>query len=129
VASLDTRFLRALGVGQGVFYVGSGLWPLADGASFQRVTGFKADFWLAQTVGLLLAVSGLVLISAAWRRRLTPEVVTLAVSEALVLAAVDVYCVPQPRTTPVYFMDAVVEICLAVLWIYGGWRGRREENR
>lgn len=87
---------------QGGFYLVTGLWPLVSGGTFQRVTGFKADFWLAQTVGLLLAVSGTVLLAAARARRVTREIGLLGALQAAVLAGVDLYGVYQPRTTRVY---------------------------
>jgi hypothetical protein len=44
---------------QATFYVGTGIWPLVQRRSFERVTGPKADFWLAQTVGVTVAAVGL----------------------------------------------------------------------
>ncbi|HEU5077663.1 MAG TPA: hypothetical protein VFT72_00525 [Opitutaceae bacterium] len=109
-----TRLLCAL---QGGFYLLTGIWPVLSGYTFQRVTGFKADFWLAQTVGLLLAMSGLVMIVAARARRITPEIALLAAGEAVLLAIVDIYCVGQPHTTRVYLIDAAAEIILVLAWL------------
>jgi hypothetical protein len=71
--------------------------------SFQAVTGFKADFWLVQTVGLLLVVSGAVMLRAASTGRITPEIGWLGAGQALELGIMDIYAVTQPRTTPVYW--------------------------
>ena len=72
-ASLRSRTLapRWIARVQGWFYLLSGIWPLVSGGTFQAVTGYKTDFWLAQTVGLLLAASGVVLILAANASRIT----------------------------------------------------------
>lgn len=115
---------RSLARIQGWFYLITGAWPLVSGDSFQAVTGFKADFWLAQTVGLLLAVSGAVLLMAARHGRITPEIRWLAAGEAVVLGLVDLYCVHQPRTTRVYWLDAIVEAALVIGWIRASLRRR-----
>src|SRR5437868_1530386 len=94
------RFLAQL---QGWYYLITGIWPLVSGQSFQTITGFKADFWLAQTVGLLLAVSGVAMIRAGRTSRVTMEIAWLALGQAAALAIIDVYCVSQPRTTRAYW--------------------------
>src|SRR4051812_43430058 len=108
---------------QGWLYVLTGLWPLVHGHSFQLITGFKADFWLAQTVGALLAVSGAVMINAARTGRVTPEIGWLAAGQAAALAAIDLYCVSQPRTTRAYWLDAPVELAFVFAWLVV-WRQR-----
>jgi hypothetical protein len=103
---------------QGWYYAASGIWPLVSGGTFQAVTGPKADFWLAQTVGLLLAITGAVLILAARAGRVTPEIKLLGILQAAALALVDGYCVFQPRTTLSYLLDAVVELGLVAAWSF-----------
>ena len=115
---------------QGVFYVVSGIWPLLSPRTFQIVTGFKADFWLAQTVGAMLALSGVVLFLAARAGRITSEIALLGGGLAAVLCVVDIGCVAAPRTTPAYWVDAVVECGLVVAWVIA-WRrsGRKLQRR
>jgi cytochrome b subunit of formate dehydrogenase len=115
-----------LGRLQGWFYFTTGIWPLVAGSSFQVVTGVKADFWLAQTVGALLAISGAVLWRAAKLNRITPEIMLLAAGQAAVLAVADVYGVFQPGTTPVYLLDAVVEATLVAGWARAWRRAQRD---
>ena len=125
---MNTVFSVRLAQLQGWFYVLTGLWPVFHGYSFQLITGFKADFWLAQTVGLLLAASGTVLVLAAGARRLTRELALLGGLQALALAGVDFYCVRLPNTTPVYLVDAVAELALVTGWVRA-WRiARRGAN-
>ena len=57
---------------QAAFYVSTGVWPLLHRRSFERVTGPKTDFWLAQTVGLIVAAIGIGLAQAASRERGVP---------------------------------------------------------
>lgn len=120
---------RALGLGQGLFYLISGVWPLLHAASFLAVTGPKTDFWLAQTVGALLAVSGAVFMWAAWRGRLTAEVRFLAAAQAAVLASVDIVFVARGRILPVYLADAVVELAIVGGWLWVSRRGKPLRNQ
>jgi hypothetical protein len=65
---------RELAVTQGVYYVATGIWPLLDIESFERITGPKADRWLVKTVGALvtadaLAQAALLVAWVRWRGR------------------------------------------------------------
>jgi hypothetical protein len=113
--------LLKLALIQGVFYVATGVWPLIDIVSFQLVTGPKTDLWLVKTVGVLVTVIGLVLLSSARSRRVTNEMVMLAVGSALGLAAIDLIYALSGRISAVYLGDAIVEIGLAALWAVA-WR-------
>ena len=110
--------LLKLALVQGVFYVATGVWPLVDIVSFQLVTGPKTDLWLVRTVGVLVTVIGLVLLSSARSRRVTNEIVMLAAGSALGLAGIDLIYALSGRISAVYLGDAVVEIGFAVLWAF-----------
>ena len=66
-------------------------------------------------------VIGLVLLSAARRRRVCAELVLLAVGSALGLAAIDLVYSLSGRISTIYLADAAVEIGLALLWVIA-WR-------
>ncbi|HEX2979692.1 MAG TPA: hypothetical protein VHO48_05470 [Anaerolineaceae bacterium] len=104
---------------QGGFYLITGLWPLIHSASFERVTGPKADLWLVKTVGVLVSVIGGILLAAGLRRRPRPEVSALGIGSAASLAGVDLVYTAQQRISPVYRLDAAAEIGLIVLWLAG----------
>ncbi|HEX8821509.1 MAG TPA: hypothetical protein VF794_16410 [Archangium sp.] len=104
-----------LAVAQGVFYVGTGVWPLVHLRSFEAVTGPKREGWLVKTVGALIAVVGGTLLSAGLRRRVGPELMLLAAGSAASLAAVDLRYSPQ-RISPVYLLDAFAEGVLLTGW-------------
>lgn len=123
IASGDLR--HALALGQGIFYLLTGLWPLVSSGSFQRVTGPKTDLWLVKTVGALVAVIGGVLLLAARRRRVTPEIELLAAGGAAGLAAIDIVYVARRAIAPIYLLDAAVEVALIVSWLVAGRPGRR----
>lgn len=74
-----------------------------------------------RTVGVLVTVIGAVLLLAGRRRRVTDEIVLLAVGSALGLAAIDVIYAVSGRVSAVYLADALVEVGLALLWLVA-WR-------
>ena len=114
-----------LAAGQGAYYLTTGVWPLVDIRSFEWLTGPKADRWLVQTVGVLVGVIGGVLLLAAGRRRLTPELRLLAGGSAAGLAAIDVVFVARRRIRPIYLGDASVNVALAAGWAIAQARPRR----
>jgi energy-converting hydrogenase Eha subunit E len=103
-------------LGQGCFYVLSGVWPLVSMGTFLRVTGPKTDLWLVKTVAALIAVIGLVLLLAAARQEVMASVVLLAVGAAASLAVIDVVYVIKRVIGPVYLLDAVAELGLVFWW-------------
>lgn len=110
---------------QGSFYVITGLWPLLHGKSFQMVTEFKTTFWLAQVVGALLALIGAVLLVAARKAVIAPEIVLLGAGSAGLLAVADLLIVPLPESSRAYWLDCPVEIAFVVAW----WSTRRDADR
>lgn len=44
-----SRVERRVAMSHGLFRVGSGLWPVIDLKSFERVTGPRTDGWLVKT--------------------------------------------------------------------------------
>lgn len=119
-----SRVERSVAMSHGLFWVGSGLWPIIDLKSFERVTGPKTDGWLVKTVGGLIAVVGATLVAAGARHRITPEARGLAMGSSLVLAAVDVLYSLKRRISPLYLLDAVAELAFAATWLKRRpWRG------
>src|SRR5688572_28129121 len=104
-----------LSVAQGAFYFGTGLWPLFNIESFQKVTGPKRDLWLVKTVGTLISIGGGVMLLAGLRRRTSPETTALAVGSALGLSAIDINYASKKTISKVYLLDAVVELTLVGL--------------
>ena len=105
-----------LALAQGAFYVATGVWPLVSVRTFEAVTGPKVDRWLVKTVGALVTVVGGVLVAAGSQRRVTPEIALLAAGSAAVLASIDAVYVAKGRISPVYLLDAAVELPLAAAW-------------
>jgi hypothetical protein len=118
---------RALAA-QGAYYLATGVAPFLSRRWFERVTGPKTEWWLVQTTGLLVTVSGAGLISAVARDRVTPEVVGMAAGWAASLAAIDVIYVARRRIAPTYLADAGIELGLLAALAAGAGGGRRRRG-
>jgi len=117
---------RGLAAGQGAFYVATGAWPLVHMPSFEAVTGPKLERWLVRTVGVLVATIGATLALGARRGPIAPELRLLAGASAAGLAAIDGwYAGRRRRISPVYLVDAAVELGLAGAWLAFARRGAR----
>ena len=116
-SSMAPPLPRWLAFVQGVFYVATGLWPLFHMPSFLAVTGPKADLWLVQAFGLLIAAVGVVFLWAWLRRRIDPAVVLAGIVVPTTLAFSDAYFVAKGDIPPIYLADAVAEAALAAAWL------------
>jgi hypothetical protein len=56
-------------IAQGGYYVATGVAPFVSRRLFERVTGPKADWWLVQTVGVLVTAAGAGMVSTGRSRR------------------------------------------------------------
>lgn len=108
-----------LTVGQGLYYGATGIWPLLHLSSFMRVTGPKVDGWLVKTVGALVAVSGVALISAGRAGRITPETVILGAGQPVAFILIDSIYAAKGRISRIYLADAALQLLLLA-----GWWGR-----
>jgi hypothetical protein len=109
---------------QAAFYVMTGLWPLINLESFERITGPKTDDWLVYTVGLLLAAIGLTLWIGTRGERPNGAVVFLGAATASSLATIDLTYALSGRISSIYLLDAAGEIALLVLIIVSALRLR-----
>jgi hypothetical protein len=107
---------RGTAIGQGAFWLASGVWPLAHYRSFEAVTGPKEDDWLVKTIGALIATVGATLMAAGVKRRVTPEVALLGAASAAALSFADVFFVSKKRISRVYLLDLVAEAPFLAGW-------------
>jgi hypothetical protein len=105
---------------QGGYFLFTGVWPLVSRRTFEAVTGPKKDFWLAQTVGVLVASVGSVLVLSGKRGRVGRDARWLAASSSAGLAAIDAVYVARGRISKVYLADAAIEAALVSAWIAYG---------
>jgi hypothetical protein len=121
----SSEFMASIAVAQGLYYAATGVWPLVSIGTFQKVTGPKTDLWLVKTVGVLVSVTGVVLMTAGWRRQTTPQIPLLAAGSAAGLAAIDITYVAKKRISPIYLLDALAEVALIFCWTFGRhWAGK-----
>jgi hypothetical protein len=113
---MEMLTVERVALAQGLFYAATGLWPLVHMRSFLWVTGPKTDLWLVKTVGVIVLVVGCVLLLAAGRAAVSPEVALLATGCAAALAGVDFVYVAKRAIGPVYLLDAAAEIGLIAWW-------------
>jgi uncharacterized membrane protein AbrB (regulator of aidB expression) len=97
---------------QGVYYLGTGVAPFISRRAFEAVTGPKQEWWLVETVGVLVTAVGGGVAAAAARDRVTPEITAIAAGCAGGLAAVDIVYVARRRISPAYLADAAAQIAL-----------------
>jgi hypothetical protein len=119
---------RMLALGQGWYFLVTGVWPILHMRSFEWVTGPKVDKWLVKTAGVLITAVGATLAMAGRRgrgERPPDEIPLLAVGSAAGLTAIDVVYVAKKRISPVYLLDAVAEVALIGAWVVA-LRARRE---
>jgi hypothetical protein len=84
----------------------------SPGRAFEAVTGPKKEWWLVETVGVLVTAVGGGLLAAAARDRVTPELVAIAAGCAGGLAAIDVVYIARGRIAPTYLLDASAQLAL-----------------
>lgn len=107
------------GLIQGSFYLATGLWPLFHRRSFEAVTGPKTDWWLVETVGILVSAIGSSLLLAHRSESQLPSKV-LGLGAAAGLAFLEMKQVAERRISPVYLVDAAVELGLCGAWLARG---------
>lgn len=120
------HLFRWVALGQGLYFILTGLWPLLSMRTFQLVTGPKTDRWLVNTVGVLVLTIGAVLTRAAFRDRVAPDLPLLAMGSAAGLAGIDVIYVARRRIARIYLLDALAEATLLGLWAAQLWRSGRD---
>jgi hypothetical protein len=99
-------------LGQGGYYLATGVAPFASRRLFERVTGPKLEWWLVQTTGVLVTSIGAGIVSATLRNRETPEIVGIAAGCAAGLAGIDIVYVLRGRISPVYLADAGIQLAV-----------------
>ena len=97
---------------QATYYCATGMLPLASMRTFETLTGKKCDRWLVQMVGLLATAIGLSLGVSSLSEEIEPASLTLSCSAALAFAGIDIVHTCRRRISPVYLVDAAVELLI-----------------
>lgn len=107
---------RAVAGVEAAYYAPTALAPFVSRRAFERVTGPKSEWWLVLTVSTLVGSVAAALGLAA-REDPGPESAVLGVGCALTLGLIDVIYAGRGRISPVYLVDAAVELPLAAAWM------------
>jgi hypothetical protein len=107
----------------GTFNVVGGVWPLVHRRSFEWLLGPKHDYWLAQTVGALMAVNGVVQLSAGDDATAVAQARRIGMATSGVLLAIDLIYVPTGRIRWTYLLDAVLEAGWIGAWTASDYAG------
>jgi hypothetical protein len=102
---------------QGIYFFLAGIWPIISIGTFQLVTGPKTDLWLVKTVGIILAIIGVVLIFAQINTEINSSIILLAIGSALSLAIVEFVYVSKRVISAIYLADALIELILIAWWL------------
>src|SRR6478609_6070759 len=94
---------------QGIYYFVTGIWPLLHMPSFVLVTGPKTDYWLVRMVALLIVSISLALLSAAYHKRVSPEIKILAIASIISFCIIDFYYAWADRISGIYVLDGIAE--------------------
>jgi hypothetical protein len=98
---------------QGYYYIFTGLWPVFNMSSFEKITGKKTDKWLVKQVGLLAAAIGISLLFAQY-----PDKRIVAVPAAIAFMLIDFYYALVKRIPKIYMADGSIQIIFIVSWIF-----------
>jgi hypothetical protein len=97
---------------QSIYYGITGAWPVIHMPSFEAITGPKTDDWLVHMVGLLTVAIAVTI----WPRTavVPTSIRTLAIWAAASYTVIDVVYTVLGVISPIYLMDAVVEVGIIV---------------
>lgn len=107
---------RDVALAQGIYYGATAVWPLLSRRTFEAVTGPKDDWWLVETISLLILPIGGALAAAGARDRVTPEIELLGAGAAGLLAASDVLVAVRRRGRWSYLADAAASGAILAAW-------------
>ena len=117
-------------MGQGIYYVLLGVWPLVYFDSFADAVGIQLHPFQAQLFGAVLAVVGGALIESARRGPPGSYPVLLAACVAAALALIDLVWLPRLRVISWFWVDLVAELAFAISLIlhYPRYQAERSQT-
>ena len=108
--------LRGVATAQAAYYLFTALLPFVSRRAFESITGPKVEWWLVQTVAVLVGSIGTAIALSTRRRTPPDEVVALAITAAGGLCVIDSVYAARGRIRDVYLIDAAMELGLIVGW-------------
>lgn len=108
------RFRRLAIMAQGLYYILTGLWPLAHFASFSRAVALPVNPFQAQAFGAVLVVIGAHFMEAGRRAPPGSSATLLGIAVAGAIAVVDMVWLPRLASASALWVDLVAEVAIAV---------------
>jgi hypothetical protein len=107
---------RTLAAVQAAYYLPTAVTPLLSRSAFERVTGRKTEWWLVLTVSALVGAVGAALATSV-RGHPGTETAVLGAGAAAGMGLIDVVYVSRGRISPVYLVDAALQLPMAAAWV------------
>src|SRR4051812_12146224 len=105
--------MEAIATIQGLYFLVTGLWPVVNFYSFEKVTGAKVDVWLTKQVGLLAAAIGYVLLATDPGDTLK----ILAILSSLSFLVIDIFYSLRETISRIYLVDGVLQVIFIAWWL------------
>jgi hypothetical protein len=102
---------------QGIYYLITGLWPIAHIRSFMAVTGPKTDLWLVKTVGAITIAIACVLLFAYATQEMNHTIKLLPILSAAAFTIIDIYYPLKGVISKVYLIDSAIQILFILAWL------------
>ena len=110
------RRARRVALAQSAYFLATGVAPFVSRRAFEAVTGPKREWWLVETVGVVVTPIGAALGLAALRREAQAEAAVLGMAAAAGLGAVDIAHHRSGRLRWPYLVDAAVAAAFVAAW-------------
>jgi hypothetical protein len=107
---------RTLAAVQAAYYLPTAVTPFLSRSAFERVTGRKTEWWLVLTVSALVGAVGASL-AVSVRGQPETQTVVLGAGAAAGLGLIDLVYVARGRISPVYLLDAALQLPIAAAWV------------
>lgn len=127
-ADRRNRRRRLAIMAQGLYYMLTGLWPLAHFSSYSRALALPVNPFQAQVFGAVLVVIGAHFMEAGRREPPGPSATLLGVAVACAIAVVDMVWLPRLGSVSVLWIDLVAEVAIAVSLVVFYPRTQPERN-
>jgi hypothetical protein len=122
------RWRRLAIMAQGLYYILTGLWPLAHFSTYSRVVALPVNPFQAQVFGAVLVVIGAHFMEAGRREPPGPSVTLLGLAVAGAIAVVDMVWLPRLGSVSALWIDLVAEVAIAVALVVFYPRLQTERN-
>lgn len=102
---------------QAIYYLLTGIWPVAHMSSFVAATGNKTDLWLVEMVGLLAASVGAGLTYAVVKNKFDRTLLIVLIAAAASFFYIDTRYAFTLVISFVYLPDAVCQLVFLIIHI------------